>query len=459
MRKCINIKLNFFIVVIFTLLLSNYIFSIESKPVFKGGCAKVNITPPIGGWLGGFSARKLVSDAIADELYSKALVLDDGQNTIAIISTDLVALSPEITTQAKEIVKEKIGIPEKNILICATHTHYGPETRIDIVKERQKDNFERWRESYNQTLTKKIASSVLIAYKNMQEVKVGAVKGEIPEIIYNRRTKRADDSVKVTWSINEPEFVPPKIIEKEIDGSEKMTFVIPSENSKLTFGPVEPEVGILRVEDISGEIIGSIVNFSCHPTSVGTYQDLLYSISADFPAYTAQVIEQIEGGICLYTQGIGGNMAAITRVKKSNSPRQQMGKALGGEALRRLQFVPTTSDVTLKAFNKAVNFPLKPDKIEEDGKDYLTTEIQVVKIGDIYILGLPGEILVEVGMEIKRQADIEKLFIVSLTGESIGYVCHSEAYEEGGYETSGKLAKGAGEIMIKESLTILSQIK
>jgi len=68
---------------------------------------------------------------------------------------------------------------------------------------------------------------------------------------------------------------------------------------------------------------------------------------------------------------------------------------------------------------------------------------------------------VEVGLEIKKRAGLENLFIVTVSNDTIGYVCHSRAYEEGGYEpVSGtNLAKGAGEIMIKEALDIIDQIK
>ncbi len=78
--------------------------------------------------------------------------------------------------------------------------------------------------SYLQTLIKNIAGSVLIAHKNMKEVRVGAAKGQIPEIVYNRRTKLPDGSVKVTWGI-------------------------PYNESEVTFGPTDSEVCVLRVED------------------------------------------------------------------------------------------------------------------------------------------------------------------------------------------------------------------
>ena len=67
----------------------------------------------------------------------------------------------------------------------------------------------------------------------------------------------------------------------------------------------------------------------------------------------------------------------------------------------------------------------------------------------------------EVGLEIKRKAGLEKLFVISICNDSIGYVCLSEAYDEGGYEPTSatRLAKGAGEIMVSEALNLINGIR
>ena len=425
----------------------------------KAGVAVVNITPPVGVWLSGYSSRDKPSDDIEDELYAKALVLDDGQNAIAIVSTDLLWLPLEITNQIRKIANEKTGIAEKSVLICGTHTHFGP--KID----RPSDNWPDKPSSdvdkdYVQTLIKKIAGSIYIAYKNMREAEIGVAKGEIPEIIFNRRPKKKDGTVESRMTLPY-EVSDTYVIKRTEDGQVRMTFTLPPDWPELTFGPIDPDVYVLRVEDADGEIIASVVNFACHTHSGSTYKDWFYSISADFPAITASVVEQMEGGICLFAAGAAGDMVPIKRGKKQ---RFQMGKALGGEVLRRLQFVQTSSNATLNSLKKKIELPLKKDLPPERTdilKKSITSEVQILKIGDIYILGLPGEVLVEVGLEIKKRAGVENLFIISLSNDEVGYVCHSEAYDEGGYEsTSGTdLARGAGEIIIEEALDLINQIK
>jgi hypothetical protein len=424
----------------------------------RAGAAKVNITPPLGVKLIG--SKGYPSDSILDDLYAKALVLNDGDTTLAIVSVDLL-YSPleDITGPVRDIITEKTGIPSQNVLVCATHTHSGPEVfrRSKLLPEKQ-TNVDDINQFYLGSLIRKIAGSVSIAYDKMQKVKVGATKGSLPEIIFNRRPRKLDGSVEMAFTLPVEVTATRKIV-TDGGGNVKVTFRVP--DKELEFGPVDPDVCVLRVEDMNGGIVGSLVNYGCHPVSI--YPHLSTAISADYPAYTTKVVEQAEGGICLFALGLAGNIVPIQR---GVGPRKQIGKAIGGEALRKLQFVGTSGDVTLKALKKDVRFPAKkPSSSEEttgaDTTGYITTEIQVLRLGDIYILGLPGEVLVEVGLEIKRRAGVEKLFVISICNDSIGYVCQSGAYEEGGYEPTSatRLAKGAGEIMVSEALNLINGIR
>ncbi|MHC4311936.1 MAG: neutral/alkaline non-lysosomal ceramidase N-terminal domain-containing protein, partial [Planctomycetota bacterium] len=123
-------KKNFFLkatLLLFVILLSGHIFCPACQAALKAGCAKVDITPPVGVWLSGYASRNKPSEGISDKLYAKAMVLDDGQNKIAIVSADLLWFPLYMTAEIRETVKNKIGIPENNVLLCATHTHFGPK--------------------------------------------------------------------------------------------------------------------------------------------------------------------------------------------------------------------------------------------------------------------------------------------------------------------------------------------
>jgi len=429
-----------------------------SRAALKGGCAKVNITPPLGITLIGSQGKP--SDAIMDDLYAKAMVLSDGRNTVAIISGDLLYTPlEEVANPIRVILNEKLGIPRQNIMVCATHTHSGPEifTRSKLPPK-SRVPVSDLAQSYLQVLVRKMADAVLIAHQNLRDVKIGAAVGEVPEVLFNRRPVAKDGRVKTTFTLP-PEVVATRKIEPTGDGDARVTFTLESGGSPLEFGRVDPRVSVLRVEDANGGTIGSLVNFGCHPVSI--YPHFPTAISADYPAFVTRVVEQSEGGVSLFLLGLAGNVVPIQR---GGPPREQIGKAIGGEAVRKLQFVATTGDAKLRGLCGEVTFPIKTtpaSQADEAAWQPVTTEIQVLRLGDIYVLGLPGEVLVEVGDQIRKEAGVDKLFIATVTNDSIGYVCHSRAYDEGGYEpdSATNLAKGAGEIMAKQALTLIREIQ
>jgi len=418
------------------------------QAALQGGCAKVNVTPPLGLKLIGSYGKP--SDAVLDELHGRALVLSDGDTTVALVSVDLLyAPLEELTRPVRVLVKERLGIPEQNVMVCGTHTHSGPDI-FSNAKLRPESHIpdEDIDLAYRQTVVEKLASAVQIAHRNLQNVKLGAALGELPEVIYNRRPRRADGKVEMAFTL--PADIAATHRVEDSDGRTRVTFTLPPERAARTFGPIDPDVFVLRVEDTAGQLVGSLVSFGCHPVCV--YPFLSTAISADYPAYAMRTVEEAEGGICLFALGLAGN---IVPRQRDVGPATQIGKAIGAEALRRLQFVNTTADITVAARRRTVTLATKDDPPRE-----IETEIQVLRLGDVYLLGLPGEVLVEVGLAIKEKAGMEKLFITTITNDSIGYVCHAEAYHEGAYEpTRGThLAKGAGERIVEQSLALLGEM-
>lgn len=425
-------------------------FCSAGRAALRAGCAKVNITPPLGLKLIGSYGKP--SDAVLDELHGRALVLSDGETTLAIISIDLLyAPLEEITNPVRTLVIEETGIPAENIMVCATHTHSGPDifsnSKLDPASHIPPEDIDL---DYRATVVEKLAGAVRMAYRDMQPVRIGAAQGELPEVLYNRRPKKADGQVQMAFTLP-PEVTATRRVLVDADGHTHVTFTLPPEEGDMTFGPIDPAVRVLRVEDANGQIVGSLINFGCHPVCV--YPFLSTAVSADYPARAVGVVERVEGGVSLFALGLAGNTVPIRR---DVGPCEQIGKALGAEALRRLQFVPTTDDVTLAAKRCIVTLKTKDDPPKE-----IETEIQVLRLGDIYALGLPGEVLVEVGLAIRDRSGLDKLFITTLTNDSIGYVCHAEAYNEGAYEpTRGtNLAPGAGETVVEQSLALLDEIK
>ncbi len=420
----------------------------------SAGVAKVNITPPpVGMPLAGYSARKNgvgPSQGVHDELYAKALVLSDEEQKIAIVATDLIGVDLELTNTVREFTEKETGIPKENVLIAASHTHSGP-----MVSAFNKINFpipeiyEREVENYRYALKRKIVGAIYIANKNLRSAKIGVGKGKIFTIGANRRDPN---------------------------------------------GPMDPEVGVLRVDDKAGNLIGALVNYTCHPTVMGA-NNLL--ISADFPGYAMSLVEKAKGAIALFTNGAEGNISTrFTRRGQTFKEVERFGTILGAEVLKVLEQITTSGQAEIKAAVEKVHLPFRKlpaleeakriveeskqrlEKLRKEGAprpyvrvaettlqgaeatlrmvktlkgEGIVSEMQVIRIDDTALVGVPVELFVEIGLEFKKKSGLKNAYIVGLANDYVGYVVTRKAYEEGMYESLYTRLSPAGEEIILDT--------
>jgi len=384
----------------------------------KAGVAKVDITPPVGVYLSG-GLRKRVADRVGTPLYAKALVLSNDATQIGFLALDLLVIEKETIASAGDIIRKQTGMDIENIMVSASHTHSGPYTSTNIF-----DGEEGIDEEWFSALPGKMAEVVLSAYNSMKEAKIGAGSGYEESICYNRRMKMKDGTAWNSW------LSPPK---DQIVG--------PS-------GPIDPEVGVLKVEKMDGSTLGAVINFSCHNNAGG-----IGGISADLAEYAAKVIENVEGeeSVALFMPGACGNIGPKPDARKT-------GKILGAEALKTLVKTPTVQDVQLAAIRREVELPLRKLKLQlaeirkiwpsgEDvfrkemeflkrvEEDHISTYVQTLAIDNTAFVAVPGEMFVELGLDIKQKSPFEHTFVVELANDYVGYIPTRVAFEEGGYET------------------------
>lgn len=408
----------------------------------KAGVAKVDITPPVGVYLSG-GLRKRVADRVGTPLYAKALVLGNDAAQIGFLALDLLVIEKETIAAAGDIIQTQAGMDIANIMVSASHTHSGPYTSTNIF-----DGEEGTNEEWFSTLPEKMAGAVCVAYNSMADAKVGVGSGCEESISYNRRMKMKDGTAWNSW------LSPPK---DQIVG--------PS-------GPIDPEVGVLKVEKMDGSTLGAVINFSCHNNAGG-----IAGISADFAEYAARVIENVEGGeaVALFMPGACGNIGPKPYARKT-------GKILGAEALKTLVRVATSQEASLAASRREVDLPLREfelqlaeiRKIWPSGEEvfrkemeflkrmeyeHISTYVQMLAIDNTAFVAVPGEMFVELGLEIKQKSPFEHTFVVELANDYVGYIPTRVAFEEGGYETlnarSSRVAPEAGEIVVKSALSML----
>ncbi|MCD6231294.1 neutral/alkaline non-lysosomal ceramidase N-terminal domain-containing protein [Candidatus Aerophobetes bacterium] len=429
---------------------------------FLAGAAKVNITPPVGAPLSGYTVRKDVSQGIHDDLYAKALVLDNGEKVLAIVTTDLLGFYDNFVDKVRNLIKKQTGIDKNNILISATHTHSAPDTLYGLYSQGRSSD------SWMDVLAQKIAGCVYMAWRNRKEARIGTGKGSV-QIGVNRRNP---------------------------DGK-----------------PIDPEVGVLRVDDIEGNLMAVVINYTCHAVVLGP-DNLL--ISADYPGYTMRMIEKLKGEnvVAMFTNGAEGDIntghsADISGIGgcipgRTFERAEKLGNILGGEVLKVLEQIKVSPKVHLDVKKKIVELPLKTlpsleeaekelkkkastlNKLKKASREEITrakiekfyaeitlsmvreiedlglrktmkAEIQAMRLNDTILIAFPGELFVEIGLEIKKDSDFKNTFIVGLANGEIGYIPTHQAFVEGGYESISTKFTGEAENIIKD--TVLKLIK
>src|SRR5262249_11396250 len=264
----------------------------------KAGVARVVITPPIGMRMCGYTVQESVSRGIERELTATALVLTDGQTKVAILAVDILFIQSPHVERMRERIGKRLQIPADNVLITASHTHLGP-TLPGWGQEPPDQALLQQR--YVAGLEDSLAGVAAMADDCLQPARIGAGKGSAP-LGVNRRERLPDGRVII------------------------------GENSQ---GAVDRDVGVLRIDDLAGKPIATVMTADCHTVVLGPKTTLL---SPDFVGPAREIVESAGGGLCLFLQGAAGNINPASGIG-SGGPEQfddleRMGAMLAGEALK-----------------------------------------------------------------------------------------------------------------------------
>ena len=416
----------------------------------RAGAARNVITPDLGSHIAGYFEDRIAEDT-HDDLCAKALVLESGDTSIAIVACDLIGLKLEDTDRAKALAHELTGIPADNIFICCTHTHFGPTTSRGVNVIHGID--------YMDWLPGRIADSVKMAQNRLRRGAVAYGVGFAKEG-YNRRYHMKNGSVVTNPGILNPDIVGPA-------------------------GPTDPEVGLLSVMDEERNLVAALASYSLHYVggpygAVGSLKEgtsnVDTSITADYFGAFDAALQRMAGvefvGIML--NGCSGDINNIDVTRPAPDfpdPWYQIRRvadvvaAAAYQGLRSIRLADYQTQVKLGAANDrfmlrrrefspqdiaAARERLKGQTPKNLGdRDWLTantilhlselpleqpTLIQAMRIGDVGLAGFPGEIFVEIGMEVKKRSPFKRTLTAELANDAIGYIPTPKAFEEGSYE-------------------------
>ena len=336
-----------------------------------------------------------------EPLLAKVLTFKfDGKVVLSLVTLDLIGLGYRYI----EEVRKKV--PHEIILACS-HSH---STSIAGGDDNSLSVFERDKE-FSEAVTNTIAKAVKNSLINFIKVKAGAGKG-ISDIGHCRRVVTNGVCVN-DWT--------------DVEKKHK--------------GPTDKEVGVVKFENEKGETIAVLVNYSCHPVTMGPSN---MHASPDFVGYLRDYVQSnIKGVNVFYTTGAGADTNPYDCLSADFTVAQKAGETLGKEVIKVLKTIETQEVKKVKFCRNEVSFNVRKELGEKHKMRFkelgnkIKTEVDMLNIDEVLLVTLPGEPLVEIGFKIKKMSKYKNTFALGYTNDYLGYLCPDSSIPEGGYEVSG----------------------
>jgi len=384
------------------------------------------------------------------ELRASALVVEATQGgKVALIACDVLMIARDVLDRAARRIETETGIPFDHILINATHTHHAPTT-VTIHGYKRDEAFTRQVED-------KIVSAAAAAAKRLTPATLLFRLGEESSVGKNSRLLLGDGTI--FW-------------------------VGPRDDAVRPTGPFDPELPVIAFLRSDGKHEAILFNHSTH--TIGTPTPGVRSPA--FYGLAAQELEHDLDGTVLFFEGASGSThnldvapkEAIFRIKAAVSDalskaKPRMIDRVASEkseiTVRVRHFDEAADDAAVVAYcTKRIAKPeptievfraMRKVLAPQQGKERKTW-VQAVLIGDVALVGVPGEFFTYLGEEIKRQSPFRYTYVFELANDYIGYIPDARSFESGGYQVwtglHSFLEKGTGEAIVAEAVRLLNQL-
>ena len=245
---------------------------------------------------------------VNDPLYAKALAIKSDDQTVVVVTIDAVAIAEigsiknSFLGNVRAQLRKDIGLDPTSLVINASHCHGVVCSDIE----------------------QRTVKVVKAALKNLVPVDVGVGIGHEDRIMENRRLK----------------------LKSGREADVRHAYSLPADEEVVGVGPVDPQIGIMRLDRKDGTTLAVVYQFACHPIQ-GVPNG---GNTADITGFSSRVIEDnlSEGTIALFLQGCGGDINPV-QYKDVNNPRdaEPLGNMLGLSVLRALRKIPARPPITI----------------------------------------------------------------------------------------------------------------
>jgi len=393
----------------------------------KAGTAIADITPPleVGLLSSSIKGSYVIFESVRLPLKARVLVLESGNELVAVVALDLLALSNTSVGDWEQFKKGMSSIipPHKIILTC-THTHNAPES-AGLSSLYLTEAYRNW---LNDTQTT-INNAIIQAVESLQPCEVFYCVDMLKGFSLQRRISTS----------------------KGIVMSDS---VQPISNELMQKQPIDHRVHTIRFKN-GDKVLATVVQAACHPV----HEMCIPHISAEFPGELCAVLEASgKNGLPLFLNGAAGDINPPTVSMGATDARRH------GEALAKIvaqQDGLRTDEWEVKSGYKEWQLSIRPEMNMVNKGDALA-RFNAISLGQLAIVFLPGEVFTETALAIEKTSPFAQTIVVGFSENNIGYVPTEQAFDEGGYEIGpGKwsfLPKGADKIIMAKALELLQEL-
>lgn len=390
---------------------------------WRAGTATINITPTQSMWLGGYASRQSPSKGVRQEVWIKAVALEDqnGQKGV-MVSMDLIVIPKGPSDRIRDRLEKEFNLSRSQIILNVSHTHTGPEVRPDVwdleVEERDKIV------EFVRDLEDKVVELVGLAIQDLEPARLFSGNG-LTRFQVNRRNNK-ENQLKSYTELH---------------------------------GPNDYTVPVIKVMDIENRMKAIMFGYSCHATVLSDHY-----FSGDYPGYAQDALEKTYPGVtALFFQGGGGDQNPLPR--REPQLAEQYGRSLAAAVDRILKtdMKPLSSNLSVSYSEINIDMKDAPPKAaqlelivayDSNYPDYLKHRagvildkikdghempsaypypVQVWRMGDQAIFTLGGEIVIGYVIELKRIFG-DDIFVFGYSNDVMGYIPTITVLREGGYE-------------------------
>ena len=473
---------------LFLLFALNFIFLNKinaQENALKVGVSCVDVSPTVFP----IQLRSGKSSFVHDPLHVRAVAFECGEGRAVICLIDAIGIGREMSDIAKSRAAEKTGWQKEDMLICATHTHSAPNGGTGMPG----------REAYEKLKHDKLEEAMVLAIERLKPAKVGFASEDEPSEVRNRR-----------WFL-EPGTMPPNPLgekDKVKTNAGRNHLVRPA-------GPIDPEICVIDVRNSRNKPLALIANYALHyvgglPKKIDDKGREVGMASADYFGEFSRIMPYRIGGsnpsadfVAMMTNGASGdiNNLVFTGTRAPRSPFEQIrivaSKTADAawRAVKKIEAYETKPVIATR--QREVNLPyrepnereiklaedlLQRTRKERDAINSRTTSvatrvieyanpehprtepvlIQAFRIGEQAMVTMPFEVLVEIGLEIKKKSPFKYTFLIELANGSYGYLPPPNQHKLGGYETwlgTSRFQPQSSEILIKHLFEMLKELK